>query len=137
MERKIEDYLHLYLGCKVEWGFENRKKIGTLIGKTIPFGWQIFDSINPIVPYHNVKPELIKLILRPLSHMTEEEEIEVSNITNLHMVTYLKQAWVNKTPFKIDLHEMPSLFVYLCRQGFDLFGLIESGLAINKTTYGE
>lgn len=61
MDKRIEDYLHLYLGCEVEWGFEARKKIGRLAGKDERYGWQIFDPSNAIVSYHPCRTDLLKI----------------------------------------------------------------------------
>lgn len=79
MEKKIGDYLNLYIGCEVEYGFDGRKSIGTLTGYVEPFGWQVSQR-KVLSPYLNISPAHIKPILRPLSDMTEGEMTEVIKI---------------------------------------------------------
>jgi hypothetical protein len=71
MEKKIEDYLHLYLGCQVK--IYNLHSVGKFhcidkLGKIIVD----FDDYSKSCLMHEVKP-----ILRPLSDMTEEERSEI------------------------------------------------------------
>lgn len=68
MEKKIEDYLHLYMGCACK------------IKHRIAF---ITDKITPStiigITERNWK---VNPILRPLSDMTEEENIEYSKVSS-------------------------------------------------------
>ena len=119
--KDIKDYLHLYLGCEVltndhELGRnkKQRGRTGTFVG---------------FADYHRMDcrlnfragPEgrcniyLLKPILRPLSDMTLEER---------------KESYRLKDDLGIGTVE---LFRWLLSKGFDLFGLIEAGLAIDKT----
>lgn len=72
----------------------------------------------------------IKLVLRPLSDMTEEEWVE----------TCRRQQWATGSPKFLNegtvmmMNIKPDCFTYLLSHGFDIFGLIEENLAINKTT---
>jgi hypothetical protein len=111
--KDINDYLHLYLGCPCErtcWvdaeddmpGFEKTRQIGTL-NQTI---------INDLDFF---KP---KLILRPLSSMTEDESDYI-----------LPEAWEGKPTIIVNA----AMTVWLLSKHFDLFGLIESELAIDAT----
>jgi hypothetical protein len=120
-----EDYFHLYLGCEVIFGFPERRKKGQLIGKVEPFGWQVFDYSNAIVPNHNVRPDLIMPILRPLSDMTEEEK----KLLKWEHSSPRLLAWFKEDNVGMTAKE----FIYLLKQGFDLFGLIEEGLALDRT----
>ena len=63
------------------------------------------------------KPERFKPILRPLSDMTAEEMLECSSLKTMG------------TLFQI----MGETTKYLLSKHFDLFGLIEAGLALDKT----
>ena len=93
----------------------------------------------------------IKPILRPLSDITEAEAKAVTEFTGSYgdtpgQRTY--KTWKNQfgkivvswgqglrekyVPQDETIYK-PEQFTYLLKQGFDLFGLIESGLAINKT----
>ena len=109
MEKKIEDYLHLYIGreCKYQ---EHNEKSDWCIGKITP-------AIITPNRIHSVKP-----ILRPLSDMTEEEKNE-----------YLLTGTDSSTRFEHNARRTQ----YLLSKGFDLFGLIDAGLAINKNTIAE
>lgn len=75
-----------------------------------------------------VNSEDVKLILRPLNDMTEKE------------FNYCyKKGWTNhyesQSAYTATMGVMePEEFLYLLSKHFDLFCLIGSGLAINKTT---
>lgn len=84
-------------------------------------------------PRQDEKDEYIKPYLRPLSSMTGEESVELSNIIN---------EWSNKDLFylteepsleyalwKINYSISPALFDWLNRKMFDYRGLIPKGLA--------
>lgn len=105
MEKNTKDYLHLYLGCEAYWQEEGYK---STYSRPIDF-----DMLRDA--------DWIKPILRPLSSMTEEEGNE------LEMMGH--NAVVNK--FEINQFHAARTR-YLLSKGFDLFGLIEAGLAIEK-----
>ncbi len=136
MKKELKDYLHLYLGCKVEYGYDGTKKIGKLVGKDDSAGWQV-DKLRVLAPYQYVRDELIKPILRPLSDMTEDEKVvmhdtlwitkeEDKHYSVSHKCTY----WHLKC---CGREKEPEVFLYLLSKHFDLFGLIDAGLAIDKT----
>ena len=79
MKKELKDYLHFYLGCEV-WDLYNEKK-GVLFG--VDLNTSGMDNVKVL---HNVvwdlKYENIKLILRPLSDITEEEAIECWKLTD-------------------------------------------------------
>ncbi len=76
MEKKIEDYLHLYLGCECK--SQGQEKDGTLKLTGVSYEsmrdilWAYFDNEDDS---YAVAPDVC-LILRPLSDMTEEERDE-------------------------------------------------------------
>jgi hypothetical protein len=133
--KKIEDYLHLYLGCEC--------KYRTTAIENAQWGWGIVD----VRTLHSVYTGLweIQLILRPLSNMTDGEKIFI--ISN-----YIKPGWTGKQLLEDNEDDWamrvrhiehgeksvyvskkkfePWLLKYLLSKGFDLFGLIEAGLAI-------
>jgi hypothetical protein len=84
MSKDIKDYLHLYLGCEC---INEEGKIGRFSGI-----------------------DVCKLLLRPLSDMTQEE-------------------------FRIDCNLINPVerFRFRLSKGFDLFGLIDAGLALDAT----
>lgn len=127
--REIKDYLHLYLGCecqtdegKIGWfsGFDVCERDYSITMITVRFSdksddWTVLND--------NEECDRIKLILRPLSDMTEEED-------------QIELPKHNRGEF-IDMHWYPEGYVWLLSKGFDLFGLIDEGLAINKTTLSQ
>src|SRR6478735_9023399 len=108
MNKNIKDYTHLYLGCKVEYSI--RFADGTVIKQegnfTLDYDTLFKWSKNYIV---------IKLILRPLKDMKDTECEFVSDAALSGKPTIYVNAEVTK---------------YLISKHFDLFGLIEAGLAI-------
>lgn len=146
MEKKIEDYLHLYLGCEVEY----QDRVGRIYSYYHPAGEFKTDRVwvcsleevgNPEMscsaPANEVKP-----ILRLISDMTNEEFREWQG--NFLITTY--DAICSPLPFKDRPKHVIVLEnrlatntlsfiegVFLLSKGFDLFGLIEAGLAIEKT----
>lgn len=140
--KDIKDYLHLYLGA------------GCIMkaGKGVSEDYYSVVEWSDIGYPHNVTA----LILRPLSDMTEEEasdlikfesaphrhaSIDVFDITDNHIWYVDGEMWhgdgVSEMYDKyIKFNELsPDQFKYLLSKGFDLFGLIEAGLAINATTF--
>lgn len=110
MEKKISDYLHLYYGCEC-----------------IPYKGG-FDSVT----IHSIiNPEIREIALRPLSDMTEEEMLECGNM----IYDFSSEPELNKwTPEDFRIGLAPEQLLWLIKKHFDLFGLIDANLAINKTT---
>lgn len=89
-----------------------------------------------------------KLLLRPLSSLTEEEakelfrteypagfelsRVQVAPDRVHYRYTLLVGTIESKTAIYFDLLK-PKQFTYLLSKGFDLFGYIESGKALDKT----
>jgi hypothetical protein len=134
MENKnIKDYLRFYLGCEVltDNGIETLVGVG-LLGSDA----QRFRTIERFRSSTNDWSKENKIILRPLSDMSEDEALEVAeNILSLNglnlddwsakdIVSAYVEQWDRYTPEETK---------WLLSKGFDLFGLIESGLAIDKT----
>lgn len=116
-EKKIEDYLPLYLGCQL---FEMGGGIGEFLGlaKFGDRGFQIFNNCSSNEPYWG-GIALYKPILRSLSDMSEEESEKWRQISLLI-----------PDPIECDAERTR----YLLSKYFDLFNLIESGLAIDKNS---
>ena len=74
-----------------------------------------------------------KLLLRPLSDMTEDEGFALSDIMGFFTPDNFISAIKSGSKYVMDFRLSFELTQYLLKQGFDLFGLIESGLAIDKT----
>jgi hypothetical protein len=116
MKKEIKDYLHLYYERKVFAKFND----GSSGEMDLSVYYLRYPDIDPL-------PIEFKLILRPLSDMTEDE----SKKLGLHGI------WEDikdiSTGIWDDTLFYPEDFIKLLKEGFDLFGLIESGLAIDAT----
>jgi hypothetical protein len=119
MKKELKDYLHLYLGCRIK---SKGGKCGDLVS--------VSNDGMSIVVYDKDKindprglciySDWLLLVLRPLSDMTREEKSELNEIKERHWTSDLKYQAV-QVKWHLSKH-------------FDLFGLIEAGLAIDSTT---
>lgn len=118
MSKELKSYLHFYIGCGVrvridhndvwsEWITLQLHDLYTIIGKSM----------------------LVELRLRSLSNLTKEECI----LIGIGMWSKLNSAKATARGYK-DIQWFPEEFVELLKREFDLFGLIEAGLAIEKQT---
>lgn len=110
MNKNIADYLPYYIGQDIQIpAIEEGAK---------------FDIMK--LTYEKFKYDLskVKLYLRPLSDMTVPEATEMKSL--------MGRQTDGVHPVYILVHS-PYSFSYLLKQGFDLFGLIEAGLAMDKT----
>jgi hypothetical protein len=150
----IKDYLPFYLGCDV------LRPDGRTILKMIGISGTIIEFENPLGQeemYGDAKKA--KPILRPLSDMTDDEIIEIAAnifLVTPHLIEFsleeIKTFIVKNEMFVVgaaeDEYEENSVSVlgyefsptsfflltqFLLSKHFDLFGLIEAGLAIDKT----
>lgn len=116
MEKNIKDYLHLYLGCEVLVldldGQTFKDKIEDVFDRKHGKGFSIYEFGDCPFDDHDEYYQEIKPILRPLSDMTKEEREYVRVKFN---------------------HGSAESFIWHLSKHFDLFGLIEAGLAIDKT----
>lgn len=122
MKKEIKDYLHFYIGCKYRLQYLANDRI--LNGRL----YQSYISNNAPV----------QLLLRPLQSMTEGEAWEIWRKVPRqrdHGVTNPKCAIIDRT-FHADwsIHDWAIAFPILLSKGFDLFNLIQEGLAIDSTT---
>lgn len=136
MKKEIKDYLFLYLGCDVQVKRKNDKQyhIGRMCEVTLKSNhgdwikvW--FDDVITVTGstweqssanqhWFFFGEDHIKPIVRKLSDMTEEEKLYALRLGNSYTDTWIGGA--NRTAHLLSKH-------------FDLFGLIEAGLAIDKT----
>lgn len=140
MTKNIKDYLHLYIGHLAE--------ISQLSQRMVAYGFE--DGQVKINGYFIDALEkessfVIKPILRPLSDMTEEDktilfrlafgaEHEYTSFGFSPVEQILLADKDKSTRCAVSLTSIPAEGVrYLLSRGFDLFGLIEAGLAIDKT----
>lgn len=128
MDKKIDDYLHLYLGCKVlinNAKYENREDTLTYINNLGDCGGNEYDWLS----------KDCTLVLRPLFSMTETERLQLAafervwpfeNILPKILVSHILQLHHSQKSIEITK--------WLLDRHFDLFSLIPAGLAIDSTT---
>lgn len=108
---QLKDVLHLYLGCEVK----------NLANETFILTPSLIEAILGL----NLS---FKPILRPLSDMSDNERDKY-----VHLHSYPKKN--SEQSFSNQLTVVDAeCTAYLLSKHFDLFGLIESGQAIDKTT---
>ena len=131
MEKKIIDYLHLYL--PVEMIQVDNGNIKQYFLTSIDLSYKVYG----------------KPILRPLSDMTEEEKIMLccmnlgnewkpghiiqTNDEDIAAMRVFDHKGNYKSLYIPKARIAHNNFLWLLKQGFDLFGLIDAGLAIDKT----
>lgn len=140
MNKDIKDYLHLYLGCNA--------KVDTSKPDCLLITGEIIEIDSLCIDYciHGNLATVLP-ILRPLSNMTGKEVIELFHLSyndaNYQFEEFQKvdnnefgwrarnqngmECFVPANSFK------PEVFQWLLSKHFDLFGLIESNLALDKT----
>lgn len=127
---EIKDFLHLYLGCEVLYN-DGVYYLESVQHYSLKYGQRrgCFIMIDAD-DCHWVRPKDIKPILRPLSSMTEEEMNECW--FNMEGAVEIRCEYKDGGVKKFDA--TPAQVVYLLSKGFDLFGLIDAGLAIDRLT---
>lgn len=156
MDKQLKDYIQYHIGCRCftysgygilkeynqdgHW-FVKLDNGGATVGN-------INDTHTPCdnkeaFPKGYPPKTIIKPILRQLEDITKEEmrEIVLMNYmihNTLQDVAYFENSIMfGTTGFtgggKIKLDKLsPKLFHYLLKQGFDLFGLLDAGLAVDE-----
>lgn len=131
IQRKdIKDYLHLYLGCECRFS---------------PYSEQSWIAKMTTEDLHRFGGRLdwMKPILRPLSDMTEEEwkskmmefSVDVVSAYNSPFTMFCdkpKHILILENRLQTNTLRFNDGMILL-KMGFDLFGLIEAGLAIDLT----
>jgi hypothetical protein len=127
MEKKIQDYLHLYLGCECVWQDSRAEITNNGKGKLTEIGKRIavIESKGELA---ECMPFEAKPILRPLSDMTEEEEDKFYSFWSGSCST---------GNLKLSIEREAQATMFLLSKHFDLFGLIPAGLAIDATKVKE
>lgn len=172
MKTELKDVIHLYLGCQcvltedvpVEEFDDDQTKKGS-VWSLLMINYGDFDLIDgngykfvlqdEETCWLGVHGSEFKLLLRPLSSVTEEEAIELigiqlenypnkldikmksfgrrSNSDSWQFSAYEGEKHIISGSLSFYRHE-PKKFMYLLSKGFDLFGLIESNQAIDSST---
>jgi len=135
MKTELKDVINFYLGCEM---ISKKGTIWILAPSNFPNNWK--DSY-----FLTSKP-----LLRPLSDMTEEEAVEVTKPIVIYGYTEGRSYEAYRNSFgkivvswgishlekyvpQSELHFTTEQFIYLIKQGFDIFGLIDSSQAVDKT----
>lgn len=120
---KLQDYLHLYIGCEGEFTppdgiayYRPEKLTPDILGRVLYDGYAF------------------KPLLRPLSDMTEEEEEEWLSLREearkAFQGKFADSDWATHRGF---CEGSGTLYLLSRPRYFDLFGLIDAGLALDKT----
>lgn len=133
--KQLKDYMHFYQNCegtlKVHYAFPMRgfkfvsaRLIGVLVNNVHVQCYGGDGSKWPQITVAKVSD--FYPVLRHLRDMTGEEKIEISKILN----------WPEPKTVMNNRYGKYSaaMFLFLLSKHFDLFGLIDAGLAIDKTT---
>lgn len=119
MKKNIKDYLPFYLGQPI---------------KTSSHGIGILDSVSKTCLHIEFEKTIqgflfihdCKLLLRPLSDMTDDEMEEIKKYSNNEKKYIETGLFINVDG---ERHRI------LCKWGFDIFNLINEGLALDRTKY--
>lgn len=133
MKKDINDYLPLYMGSPYRYSYVEDPELFTAPVKLTPFR---------LVKLDDMSIAKVQLILRPLSSMTEDEAKEFSGCPNDWRIRIIEGRYIDcwpdgdaKSMVTIELDEINAeQFRFLLSKGFDLFGLIDSAIAVNAET---
>lgn len=153
MEKKLSDYLHLYLGVDCVHPCDaapfkfigiNEKGKPVLNGdwsggthpQTAGLSWCEWEDFKPLLRSLSSMTEEEKIILLALNmpngwqpgHLIETNEDDIAAMRIFDMNGNYKSLYIPKN--KVS----PNNFLWLIKNSFDLFDLIPSGLAIDSTT---
>lgn len=120
MSKKIEDYLHLYYGANCYY---------QIIGKADV----LYSTIDCYITSNFQEWLFVKPILRPLADITEEEEEYIQHEIHGSISNHFANAIKKHEKYVVDWRISSEVVMFLLKQHFDLFGLIESNLAIDKS----
>lgn len=155
METTIKDVLHLYIGCEVSKkdDTDEHYQLGGILDNETSYLRSEYSEVC-------VANTRFKLLLTPLSDMTEEDARELFHIVFKREFRG-SMSWMGNKGFDFDprwvlqsgldrlgievsgtvwadtdlkhrKHNQHEVTLFLLRKGYDLFNLIEKGEAINK-----
>jgi hypothetical protein len=140
-DKNIRDYLHFYLGCECLYypkGLKYLPQRGRLLAMDLfEEKAELRDNAgNAINRPLLTKPQTpyLKPLLRLLSSITDEEKRELLRINDdfggNNILSFFK---LNRNVNFYFNSANPFIVQYLLSKGFDLFGLIDAGLALDKS----
>jgi hypothetical protein len=142
-ERDIKDYLHLYLGCDMQYNTHHEPQNEPYILTAKNLDEAIEFEERPILrPLSDITDEEIRELFRhdkiskEYSNVSYQRELVMNNILMGITVNYdvttpdgtYSHSWTLRFS-AINAHD----FKWLLSKHFDLFQLIDAGLAISKT----
>jgi len=121
---KFKDVAHLYLGCRIMYegeistleSFASSGLVGDGNRDESGEGWYDISEIKPI--------------LRPLSSITEDEANHINHEIFGGLGNFFSEAVKSNEKYVIDWRISSEVVLFLIKQGFDIFGLIEADEAI-------
>lgn len=121
---------YLPYGVKVKWNNTSYEMISLRLNERC----QLVDYYTEEV--YGVKLEHIKPILRPLSDLTKEIEVNGEKFVPIEIIDKRNNLSVLETTKDTDLIDCLPYWVinYFLEWHFDIYGLIENGLAIDINT---
>lgn len=149
MSKELKDYLHLYLGCEVETNIPGQY--------VHPYGCVKLEDLTPENLYRILDRIYINernkqtwdedsdhycnLILRPLSDMTDEEVNQCEDAMwgsfpdpkTGDKEVFLKSFINDTSDYRPGYEITVAATNWFRKNGFDVDGLIDAGLAIDKT----
>lgn len=145
--KELKDYLHLYLPVPVELNNDGSKvynrvavAVGNMDDKYRYVKLRLCSGISAFT--HSIffsESNRIKPILRPLSDLKQPDYLELYEILNKEEDNAYGSGQSEQYKRNYAVLNLtgpgykPTVFVWLLSKHFDLFGLIEAGLAIDKT----
>jgi hypothetical protein len=114
----FKDVAHLYIGCQIKCVRSDQSSEIERFGRITEFTPLLLSDSR----YLN--NEIWKPILRNISTMTKDEDIECNSIMHGDWVEFYKE--------KSYIHYETRKIVYLLSRGFDMFNLIANGQAVKK-----
>jgi hypothetical protein len=139
--KHIKNYLHLYLNQPIVIWFEDKDGKFTL-ERNGKLSWNHEEDCEYVLytledtddaEAFEFTDYRFKLLLRPLSDITDEEVEDLDQIgfSLTYPNGYLRAGDGNKYQ-NISIFGVSEAVKYLLSKGFDIFDLIDAGLAINK-----
>lgn len=127
MKKNIKDYIHLYIGCKMQHdsdrcGFEIRGVHGD---KVCLYGdWS--GGTHPQSSAESwVNLNEVKLILRPISDIKKEENEEITKLTE-EMNERFEKDEITEGDIYSEITRI------CCKKGFDVFQLLDEEFCIDE-----
>ena len=114
---KLQDYIHYYIGCQVLLPDNSRGKLFGISGAKV--------EVHLEKGYFAALIAHVKPILRKLG------DYEGNELNEYNSLVGRRTDGVHSVVIHYDT---PATFNWLLKKGFDLFGLIDAGLAIDSKT---